>query len=183
MEYGYEKKDHRGNLVYPMYPVQEEENIIAGYIIGNGYVPVSPETYGTEKECRKACDIHNSYHGWTQEEVESIFCKSITEQFPDIELTKEQITYMMNAIGYHKGKEGENLFYVYQRNFFAVNKENHLWEDLESKGLASKSNSTINTKETVYSLTKRGIKLLSKHCGIQLFNEDEYLNLPPDIGF
>ncbi len=25
MEYGYEKKDHRGNLVYPMHPVQEED--------------------------------------------------------------------------------------------------------------------------------------------------------------
>lgn len=62
MEYGYEKRDHRGNLVYPMHPVQEEE-------------------------CRKACDVHNGYHGWTKGEVDAIFFKSITEQYP--EETKE----------------------------------------------------------------------------------------------
>lgn len=102
--------------------------------------------------------------------------------YPDIELTKEQITYMIHAIGYHKGKEGENLFYVYQRNFFAAS-ENHLWEDLASKGIANKCNSTINPKETVYSLTNKGLKLLSRHLGIQLFEETEYQKLPPDIGF
>ena len=47
MEYGYEKRDHRGNLVYPMHPVQEEDadNVIAAFIVGNGYVPVSPVNY------------------------------------------------------------------------------------------------------------------------------------------
>lgn len=83
MKYGYEKKDHRGNLVYPMYPVQEEENIIAAYIVGNGYVPVSPVTYESEEDCRKACDVHNNYHGWTKGEVEAIFFKSITDQYPE----------------------------------------------------------------------------------------------------
>ena len=99
------------------------------------------------------------------------------------ELTKEQIACMMNAIGYHSGKEGENVFYVYQRNFFAVEKENLLWEDLENKGIASKSNSIINSKETLYSLTDKGIHLLSKYCGIVLYSVDEYQNLPPDIDF
>ena len=83
MEYGYEKKDHRGNLVYPMYPVQEEENIIAAYIVGNGYTMVSPVTYESEKECRKGCDIHNSYHKWTKAEVEAIYYKSLTGQYPE----------------------------------------------------------------------------------------------------
>ena len=83
MEYGYEKKDHRGNPVYPMYPVQEEDNIIAAYIVGNGYVMVSPVTYESEEECRKACDVHNNYHKWTKSEVETIFFKSITGQYPE----------------------------------------------------------------------------------------------------
>lgn len=182
MKYGYEKNDDRGNLIYPMCPVQEEEKIIACYIIGNGYAPVSPTIYGTEEECRKACDIHNQFYGWTKGEIESIFFKSITGQFPDIELTKEQIRYMIHAIGYQEGKEGENLFYVYQRNFFAGS-EHPLWEDLVGIGIASKCNSAINPKETVYSLTSRGIKLLSKHFDIQFFSEDEYQKLPPDIVF
>ncbi|MBW9280341.1 hypothetical protein [Bacteroides fragilis] len=85
MEYGYEKKDHCGNLVYPMHPVQEEEadNVIAAFIVGNGYVPVSPVTYESEEECRKACDVHNNFHGWTEGEVEAIFFKSLTEQYPE----------------------------------------------------------------------------------------------------
>ena len=89
MEYGYEKRDHRGNLVYPMHPVQEEDadNVIAAFIVGNGYVPVSPVTYESAEECRKACDVHNGYHGWTKGEVDAIFFKSMTEQYP--EETKE----------------------------------------------------------------------------------------------
>ena len=85
MEYGYEKKDHCGNLVYPMYPVQEEEadHVIAAYIVGNGYVPVLPLTYDSEEACRKACDVHNNYHKWTKGEVESIFFKSITGQYQE----------------------------------------------------------------------------------------------------
>lgn len=89
MEYRYEKKDHRGNLVYPMYPVQEEESdhVIAAYIVGNNYVPVSSVTYESEEICRKACDVHNNFYKWTKGEVESIFFKSITGQYP--EETKE----------------------------------------------------------------------------------------------
>ncbi len=85
MKYGYEKKDHRDNLVYPMYPVQEEDadNVIAAFIVGNGYTPVSPVTYESEEECRKACDVHNGFYGWTNIEVETIFFKSITGQYPE----------------------------------------------------------------------------------------------------
>ncbi|MDO4729335.1 MAG: hypothetical protein Q4B43_10095 [Bacteroidota bacterium] len=84
MEYGYEKKDHRGNLVYPMYPVQEEESIFyAAFIVGNGYIPVSSVTYKSEEKCRKACDVHNNFHGWTKGEVEAIFFLSLTKQYPE----------------------------------------------------------------------------------------------------
>lgn len=37
----------------------------------------------SEEECRKACDVHNDYHKWTKSEVETIFFKSITGQYPE----------------------------------------------------------------------------------------------------
>ena len=68
-----------------MHPVQEEEddNVIAAFIVGNGYIPVSPVNYESEEECQKACDVHNNFHGWTKGEVEDIFFKSLTEQYPE----------------------------------------------------------------------------------------------------
>lgn len=85
MKYGYEKKNHRGNLVYPMYPVQEEDadKVIAAFIVGNKYIQALPVTYESEEECRKDCDVHNDYYGWTKEEVDTIFFKSTTEQYPE----------------------------------------------------------------------------------------------------
>lgn len=43
MEYGYEKKDHRGNLVYPMHPVQEEDaDVEIDLLIQNINIRVRP---------------------------------------------------------------------------------------------------------------------------------------------
>ncbi len=79
--YGYEKTDHRGNPVYPMCPVQCKLGIVAVYVVGNGYVPVSFQTYETDEECWRACTTHNKYHGWNQEEVEEIVTKSMMGKY------------------------------------------------------------------------------------------------------
>lgn len=71
-EYGYEKRGRNGNIVYPMTPVIEHNKWYAAYIIGNGYSLVSPVPCDNEENCKKSCEAHNSFYGWSEKEVDKI---------------------------------------------------------------------------------------------------------------
>lgn len=49
----------------------------------------APQQFDTYEECAAACRIHNSFHGWTEENIDHIFETS------------------MIALGVHDGKVGE----------------------------------------------------------------------------
>lgn len=88
----YPKKKGPRNI-YVKYPIRIDESIekyysefkynnkpyyvqgkyIAVNVFQNGYqYPFAPALYDSEEACLKACEIHNNYHGWTNEEWESI---------------------------------------------------------------------------------------------------------------
>lgn len=53
------------------YPI-EVGKFIAVDVLKKGYQYLIAPNPLLEKECQKACDVHNSYHGWTPEEVDEI---------------------------------------------------------------------------------------------------------------
>jgi len=75
------KDEHRRH--YVLYPIVKGEKWRAGDVMLNpgGYRnpfdnPAKVE-FDTEEECQKACDIHNSFHGWDENDVEEIICESM----------------------------------------------------------------------------------------------------------
>ena len=81
MKYGYEKEGQCCSPVYPMHPALENNLWIPAFIIGNGYQKCSSESYDTFQECMNRCKIHNDYRGWSQEEVDAIFDKSLNNGY------------------------------------------------------------------------------------------------------
>ena len=70
-------------IIYVQHPVLKKNSkwVGADVLKDGGYIsvdnnPVKTE-FDTNDECQKACNVHNSYHGWTKEEVTAIISESM----------------------------------------------------------------------------------------------------------
>ena len=67
---------------YVRYPVQGKDGLwYAADVDESGYFnpEEDPTKRGTESEadCRKWCDVHNKFHGWSEAEVNAIVSRSM----------------------------------------------------------------------------------------------------------
>lgn len=82
-------KDSRGQFHYIKYPVQRDnKKWVAADVVEDGYVDngFTLIEFDSEKECKKACDIHNRYHGWSERDVFVYVYNSMNRS---IQMTKE----------------------------------------------------------------------------------------------
>lgn len=86
----------------------------------------------------------------------------------EVSITAGQISDLKHAIGYKSAKIVAGRYYAW-RNFFGVSKECPEWEDLISRGLATKN--TV-FKEVVYHVSDDGLKYLSEILDIEIVTED-----------
>lgn len=67
---------------YVLYPVQKGDNWRAAEVVDGGYIDPfkdpSKIDFNTKARCKKACDAHNSYHGWDEIDVIEIITKSMS---------------------------------------------------------------------------------------------------------
>jgi hypothetical protein len=81
-KFGYPVIDE-GKTVYVQYPVLKKNSkwVGADVLKDGGYISVEDNPLKTEfntfEECQKACNVHNTYHGWTKEEVTAIISESM----------------------------------------------------------------------------------------------------------
>lgn len=75
----YPKEGRNGQKYYVRYPVRRKNGkYIAAEVLENGYLdlPIYTE-FETEQSAKKACEVHNRYHGWSKAEVDKIICMSM----------------------------------------------------------------------------------------------------------
>ena len=79
MKNQYPKEGHKGQKYYVRYPVQRKNGKwIAAEVLENGFLDLPIYTqFETESEAKKACDMHNNYHGWSKVEVYKITYQSM----------------------------------------------------------------------------------------------------------
>lgn len=94
----YPKRDDRGDFLYVKYPIMITFDVIrsafnqnlvcapslveGGYVavnvMGEGYsIPHMARSMPDYQQCKKSCDIHNNWAGYTSRQVKSIVSKSM----------------------------------------------------------------------------------------------------------
>lgn len=63
------------------YPIKlEVGKWIAVNVALKGYIPlIAPMAFDTEEECQLACDIHNSYHKFTEDQIREVITESMQQ--------------------------------------------------------------------------------------------------------
>lgn len=76
----YPKKGVGDRFHYVKYPVMERGCwYAANVLLPDGYfIPVNATPHRTEQECRTACDLHNRFHWWTEDDVNKIVNESMS---------------------------------------------------------------------------------------------------------
>jgi hypothetical protein len=76
---------------YVQYPVQKLNGkwVGADVLLPSGYISVEDNPikgeFDTSEQCQKACDLHNSFNGWTQDEANSIISESMSNSLKEQE--------------------------------------------------------------------------------------------------
>jgi len=102
VERSYPFRIFENELVYVQHPVMKKNAkwVGADVLKDGGYIsvennPIKTE-FDTQEECQKACNVHNSYHGWTKEDVTAIISESMDSD--GTRRTKQALEYVETGV-------------------------------------------------------------------------------------
>jgi hypothetical protein len=91
-----------GKTVYVQHPVMKKNAkwVGADVLKDGGYISVEDNPlkteFNTHDKCQKACNVHNTYHGWTKEEVTAIISESMDAD--GTRRTKQALEYVETGV-------------------------------------------------------------------------------------